>query len=448
MGLQTLAKSWLNHKIETPKGYLSALRLMRALVRRPMFWNSARLVWRLASLEKLAFWNMTEWSADPEVQKGRERFMLDLRELLSAMILTPSSWEDRRRINRLLSRLEFELQTQQVYCYPWRVNFEMSSKCNLRCPMCPQSILDFERDLTSPEILEHVRSLFPWLEVIDLTGFGEPLLNPLLITVLSELGEHTHTRMITNGILLSEELGRAFIEHRLRELTVSIDAASAEVYKQQRGSNRFDHILDNIRGLAQLKREARSDYPCLSFNFVMMQSNCRELPDAIRLAAKLGMERLSASYLSVYRSDMKEQSLYYDKQLANDLIDEGMVVAEQEGVVFIAPPKFAMKEPEAYPSPQKCPDPWEFMMLKADAKAAVCCLSAAVFGDLCQQDVIDIWRSGGYDAFRGRVNSVKNPPLMCRSCVYGRATCVDDPSMHFYYKQVEAVVKSDGAILD
>lgn len=425
--------------IRAPERYAAALACGTAALRSGRLWDARRLLARLPDLERFAYWQSDAWRDEPRVAARREAFLLAMRDLLVRHRNAPADPADRRRINHALSNLEFNLQIAEVECLPWRANLELTNQCNLRCPMCPQSFLEFPREYTDEAILEHVRPLFPWLELVDLTGFGEPLLSPLLPTLLGELRGHAHTRMITNGILLHDAAISAILEGGLCELNISIDAASRETYLRQRKADQFEPILANLRRMVEARKSFGSGRPKLGFNFVFMRGNGHELPELVRLAARLGVERVCPGYLSVYSAEMREESFFFDKPRANRILAEAARLAEREGVELLAPEPFAMTTPSAFPAPKNCRDPWEFLLVKSDAKVGSCCLSAEIFGNLRQESILDVWRSGAYADFRRRVNS-DHAPLLCSSCVFGRETCIDDPAMHFYDEQVAAVL--------
>lgn len=443
MGRLAFAREWLKRRIDTPDDYVAALAWAETLVRQHWLWPVQRLLYRLHSLERFAYWNEEAWAPLEAVVHARRHFMAALRELLGARLLDPPDWADRRRINRLLSRIEFDLQIDRVYCYPWRAYLELANQCNLRCEMCPQSVLKFKRSLTDRAVIENAKPLFPWIERMDLTGFGETLLNPLFPEALASIGRHTSTRMITNGLLLSEDRARVIVTYQLCELNVSIDSANAETYKRQRHVEGFDKICANIRRLVEVKREMGSDKPYLSFNFTLMRRNCRQLPDAVRLAAALGMQRVCSNYLAVYRQELVDQSLYHDQTLANEVIDEALRVGDELGVLVEPPPKFGQAAPDRLPPPRNCPDPWEFIQFRAQGDAATCCYSAGAFGDLTVQPAEEIWRSDEYAAFRRRVNSPTDAPMMCVHCNYGRHTAIDDPKMHFFVEELDTIRENE-----
>lgn len=447
MGALAVIKDWLKQRVETPEDFLPLLALAETALRQHWLWPARRVVARLGSLERFAFWRMDQWDHFPPVKTARRSTLAALRELLAVRLHEPTNWDERRAINKLLSRVEFVLQTDYVYCYPWRAYLELSNQCNLRCEMCPQSILTFPRDMADRALVENARSLFPWLLELDLTGFGETLLNPMFPEVLASVGDHTHVHVISNGLLLTEEVAKVMVEHGLDELNISIDAATPETYKRQRHVEGFARIIGNLRRLVEIKRTSGSPVPYLSFCFTMMERNCRELPDVVRLAHDLGLQRVRANFLSVYRRELVSQSLFYHQSLANDVIDQARAVANALGIVLEVPEKFGACAGGPVPPPRDCAYPWEFIQFRAKGDAAVCCLSAAAFGDLRRQPAEEIWRSEEYAAFRRRVNSSTVAPLMCKTCSLGRHTSVDDPSMHFFVEQID-VLKNRGRTLE
>ena len=66
--------------------------------------------------------------------------------------------------------------------HPSRLFVEVTSRCNLRCPMCVKQSgnEDALEDDMSPETFEALEPAFPYLQALILNGVGEPLMHPRL----------------------------------------------------------------------------------------------------------------------------------------------------------------------------------------------------------------------------------------------------------------------------
>src|SRR4030042_6015213 len=93
---------------------------------------------------------------------------------------------------------------------PRQFIFEISYRCNFKCPICQflpiiQKKNDIApKELTTPQILECLKKL-PLLSLISFTG-GEPLIRDDIAEILLESAEIRRIHLITNGSLLDPKL--------------------------------------------------------------------------------------------------------------------------------------------------------------------------------------------------------------------------------------------------
>src|SRR4029078_2743547 len=133
----------------------------------------------------------------------------------------------------------------------------------------------------------------PSLGSVELSNYGEALLNPHLITIL----EYAHARSVAitleNGVNLNnckDELLEALVKYRVRTVTCSIDGASRKTYRVYRVRGDFDTVIGNVERINHFKRVYRSEFPRLLWQFVVFGHNEEEIPIAREMAAALGMK--------------------------------------------------------------------------------------------------------------------------------------------------------------
>jgi hypothetical protein len=80
------------------------------------------------------------------------------------------------------------------------------------------------------------------------------------------------------------------VKYQVRDITCSIDGASQETYQLYRVRGNFDTVIRNIERINHFKRIHRSEYPRLSWQFVVFGHNEHEIPIARAMAASLRME--------------------------------------------------------------------------------------------------------------------------------------------------------------
>ena len=122
------------------------------------------------------------------------------------------------------------------------IQIELTNNCNYRCPKCPRHGNDMKRKRGYADT-ERVKRLldesFRIAKYVNFSFFGEPLLHPDFNDIL----EHTKNKpagfkvvINTNLSLLTKDIMKKFIECRLNQLRISVDAATNEVYDLVRPS--------------------------------------------------------------------------------------------------------------------------------------------------------------------------------------------------------------------
>ena len=137
-------------------------------------------------------------------------------------------------------------------------------------------------------------------------GFGEPLIHPNIVEMLERAKKIAQrVELITNGLLLSEQMAREFIRIGLDTVWFSVDRLHAEVYAH--GAP----LLTNIERLNTLRYSLNSpQLPETGIVFVATRSNIGELPALLRGASRYGVTRYMVTNVLPYTLEMCGQTLY------------------------------------------------------------------------------------------------------------------------------------------
>jgi MoaA/NifB/PqqE/SkfB family radical SAM enzyme len=200
-----------------------------------------------------------------------------------------------------------------------RVYVEITNKCNLNCSTCMRNVWDVEygnmAEQTFERTLAGIQARSPKPDIF-IGGYGEPLYHPACLGMIEKaksLG--LHVSLITNGILLTEDISRKLIELQLDRLWVSLDGASPESYTDVRLGNALPVILENLKRLRaqQYQYFGFSPWgmvPRLGIAFVAMRCNIHDLPEVIRLGMQLGAVEFSISNVLAHNRSLRDESLY------------------------------------------------------------------------------------------------------------------------------------------
>ncbi len=152
----------------------------------------------------------------------------------------------------------FRNQKTVLPYFPSRLWIEVTSHCNLRCPLCPnrdlppekKGFLDFD---LFKEVVDQSAG-----RVGDLYLFhrGEPLLHPRLAEMIAYADRRgIPSRIHTNATLLTPSLSGKLLDSGLQWLSFSFDGYDEATYERNRPPARFADTLSRIEEFLILKRE-------------------------------------------------------------------------------------------------------------------------------------------------------------------------------------------------
>lgn len=178
---------------------------------------------------------------------------------------------------------------------PRDLRIDASTVCQLRCKTCPTGQHQMPvagRGFLSFDNFKKLIDDNPRIRNIELSNFGEILLNPQLIDILQYSYDKGVRLYADNGVNFnnaSHELLLALVKFKFRSMTCSIDGASQESYQKYRINGSFDNVIKNIKHLQKIKKQCNSRYPVLTWQYVVFGHNEKEIPIARSLAKKMGI---------------------------------------------------------------------------------------------------------------------------------------------------------------
>lgn len=200
--------------------------------------------------------------------------------------------------------------------YPSRLFVEVTSRCNLRCPMCVKhsGIGNAAEGDMSPETFEALKPAFPRLDALILNGIGEPLMHPRLDHFIrcakQAMPAGSWAGFQTNGHLLDKARAMSLIESGLDRIFLSVDSATPDLFKSVRGGGNLGHVERALEALTHARRECPGSGLEVGAEFVLMQGNMHELPGAVAWLAGRGVSRLVVSHVLPYGAAMADQPVF------------------------------------------------------------------------------------------------------------------------------------------
>jgi MoaA/NifB/PqqE/SkfB family radical SAM enzyme len=325
---------------------------------------------------------------------------------------------------------------------PWpprNLFIEVSNRCNLACRTCVRAFTRYEpeRDLTMAEF-EAIAAQFPQMERAVLHGLGEPLLNrelPAMIRLLK--GRGVMVLFNSNGTLLSAQWQEQLVGSGLDEFRLSLDTPDRDMYARIRGRPLFDRVIENVQGLVATKRRLGAGTPRISIWAVGSKDNVAQLPDLIRLAARLGVPEVYVQRLTYavdpqerYGTASPERALF--GRLSGDeaeLIERCRAVSAELGIAFHASgatdPAHSLSAAQGVEQRPwaACLRPWTTAYITVNGNALPCCMAhwadthyaRMILGNIWKVDFADIWNDEPYQAWRRALLSGE-PNEACSGC--------------------------------
>lgn len=172
--------------------------------------------------------------------------------------LRGAGWQDEYRAYR---RDWTDLPRQRkVRDYPLQVDLELSSTCNLSCPMCFTQTDSFVSDVPRcfmdnqlfRKIIDEIAGHVP---AVRLSLRGESTLHPLFVDNIRYaksrgIGE---VSFLTNGSTMTPGFFEQIMDAGADWITFSIDGVG-DVYEQIRRPLKFEQTLENIRSICRIKQ--------------------------------------------------------------------------------------------------------------------------------------------------------------------------------------------------
>ena len=164
---------------------------------------------------------------------------------------------------------------------PLQISLELTSYCNLLCKMCYRNYRtnDIRAHMSLEMVDEIARQVCTaGISSIWVGSFTEATLHPEFETIMQKLADTNPLDfwLITNGTMLTTYLSEVLVELPLTKMSVSLDAASPEMYKEIRGGN-LNKIERNIMNFIEVRGRKNSIMPFLRVSFVEMEENKHEI---------------------------------------------------------------------------------------------------------------------------------------------------------------------------
>ncbi|MBP2316246.1 radical SAM/SPASM domain-containing protein [Azospirillum soli] len=297
----------------------------------------------------------------------------------------PPAYFEYRQLWDEVPRLRKELD------FPIHLDIETTNICNLKCPMCPRTML-IERDEFSPlgmmtrdefaSIID--QGVAHGVKSVKLNYLGEPLAHQDAVWQVAYAKQKgvLDVMMNTNASLLRPAKAIELLEAGLDNLFVSFDAISPDLFEDRRVGTSIGRVIDNVYAFVKVRNER---FPHVQVRLSMV--------------------------------------MYDDPKWREQF--EGMKIMWKHLVDAIGYGFYTERDPDAqgdFPEVPGfwCAQPFQRMFLKYNGNVTICCVDdkdETVVGNWREHPLATIWNGDAYRSIR-RLHAEGHyyDMPMCRKC--------------------------------
>lgn len=274
--------------------------------------------------------------------------------------------------------------------FPKLISLELTNACNARCVMCPRDQMSRKIGTMGMDVIEKLcRDAYKKpVQKINMFGFGESLLHPRLIEIISYVKKSlpgVELNLSTNAQLLDDRLASGLLASGIDRINIDIDGVTKGTYEQVRKQLKFETVIANINNLIQMRNKLHSRV-VVSVTIIEMDLTKAEIKPFKRLWSGVA----DIVYVNHYNT---WTGVFPDRNTRKVKLNK-----------FNVP----------------CKNPWREMIVNYNGSIAFCCMdfnSTVVIGNIMEQTIEEIWRGEKMEKLRrmhlqGRYNEIP----ICSRC--------------------------------
>lgn len=301
---------------------------------------------------------------------------------------------------------EFNISDYTAWGYPYILQIEPTSICNLSCPLCPCGNKELNRQsrhMTLEEFQKIIDNMKKYLLFLILWDWGEPLTNPdfpAMIRYAASCDIKTVTS--TNGHFFNNtEYMTDLLQSGLTTLIIAVDSTSVQNYQVYRKQGDMNEVLSGVEKIVHLKKKLKSK-TILNLRMVVMKQNENEVAKTRRYAQKIGMDCFTVKTLN--------------PNCGNANLDTELVPNNPQYRRF-AYQKGTM---ERIRDPKPCRRIWHMSNIFSNGDVVPCCYdfaSGMKVGNVFENPFTEIWNSENYRSLRKLIYHQRESIPKCNDCI-------------------------------
>ncbi len=347
--------------------------------------------------------------------------------------------------NSRLNDNEYQSKEIKLMSSPKDIVIHLTGHCGLNCIFCPEekndkrSNFDYFRQQLEGKISRYISQA----EKIIFKTCGMPFQSPEFRKMINwgcnsfEVSfPEVEKIYFTNGLDLTPEVCDFIVHPRgvlffryITKTTVNIFlyASNSQLYKTLTGCEDFYKILGQIRYLIYLRSIANNPKAHLAINIIFIATtlNIEDLPDFVRLASNLGIDKVICFYPYIYNPTQSYLSCFFKQEMTNKMLQMAEELAKKLNVKIELPPKFAQKE---YPKLGLCRRAWSQITINTTGDVLACGSSEECNESLGEKGLMEIWNGPYYQEVRKSLIEGNCPCF--KYCIRANPQAVNDVNSH------------------
>ncbi|HQP92209.1 MAG TPA: radical SAM protein, partial [Candidatus Omnitrophota bacterium] len=315
---------------------------------------------------------------------------IGLLRFLKIIILHPV-----KLINLFQVGISYVFLNGKMWGIPPVLMLEVSTFCQLRCPLCIREDPEFSRSNKNIDISLIKKFLEKYgrrLCVVLLYNQGEPFLHPEFLEIVKLFKKYDcFVKVSTNGNYKNID-PHAIVSSGLDHIIFDVDGDDQETYEKYRVGGSLKTVIDNIGSLCNAKKELRSGSPYIEARLIAFSHNIHRIDSVNALLKSLAIDAFT-----VKKSLIRDEKTF-------------------KGSSGFIPDRFNRLKGKR---PKSCFYLWVYFCILIDGSLSPCCydeLGRVVLGNFSNDLDKDIFNAQEYIGLRKKVKAGPETLALCKGC--------------------------------
>lgn len=339
-----------------------------------------------------------------------------------------------KQANKQLNSDEARRGLTRVTSRPLYFWFDIYGPCNLKCVHCgfQKEGRTSEQEVSDAVYDEVMRELMPSAYVCNLggTNWGEMTISKNFHRFLLDCKKFgVKVNLTTNGTRMNDEWFGDLLD-TLDVVGFSMEGMEAE-FEKIRGFP-WHRFMSNIEKLVQGKRDRGKTFR-VEWRYCAHADSIHQLPDMIRTAKRIGVDRIQVMPLVPYVQAQKHKNLSYHRSTANHYFDLARSIARDLDFAINIPDNYSsgefdgsllklkkksevesLRPPDPSIEMVNCFRPWQTCSINELGSVKPCCIYWRPMGNLSNSGFESVWNGRKYRELRRSINV--SPDSICYDC--------------------------------